>query len=65
MSTRSEHTWLTKLKPYDYEIQYKHGELNVVVDVLLRITSFEVTLQALHRVSTDLFERIQATWEND
>lgn len=34
LSTPSQYTWLAKLMAYDYEIQYKHGKLNVVADAL-------------------------------
>lgn len=65
VSTPSQYTWLAKLIASDYEIQYKHGKLNVVADSLSRLSSFEVTLQALFSVSTNLLERIHVTWEND
>lgn len=65
LSTPSKYTWLAKLIPYDYEIKYKHGKINVVTDTLSRITSTEVILQAFSNVTFDLMERIQISWEKD
>lgn len=65
VTTPSQHTWLAKLMAYHYEIQYKQGKLNVVADALTRHSSIEVTLMALHNVFSNLFQRVQATWEVD
>lgn len=36
-NTPFQQNWVTKLLGYDYEIQYKHGVENVVVDALSRL----------------------------
>ena len=61
----SQFTWLAKLMAYDYEIQYKHGKVNTVADALPRMSTLEVTLQAICSVSTDMRDRIKSTWQQD
>ena len=36
ISSLEQHKWVTKLFGYDYEIIYKNGKENVVVDALSR-----------------------------
>lgn len=65
VTTPSQHTWLAKLMAYDYEILYKHGKSNTVAHALSRCSSSELSLLAIHIVSSDLFEKIQAAWNSD
>ena len=49
-----QHTWLTKLMGYDYEINYKKGRENVVADALSRVNSSELMFMAISTISSDL-----------
>ena len=60
-----QHTWLTKLMGYDYEINYKKGRENVVADALSRVNSSELMFMAISTISSDLMQQIQSTWDTD
>lgn len=47
MSTPLQHAWLAKLMGYDYEIVYKKGCDNSVVDALSRVSGAEIFQQIL------------------
>nr|GEX39470.1 retrotransposable element Tf2 [Tanacetum cinerariifolium] len=58
--------WLPKLLGYDYEIVYKKGSENVVVDALLRVDSSGEFLQIIFSsVSSGVWDKVKDSWEND
>ncbi|GJY98001.1 putative mitochondrial protein [Tanacetum coccineum] len=58
--------WLPKLMGFDYEIQYKKGSDNGVVDALSRVDTGEQLLQlVLSTISTYLFPKIVESWSTD
>lgn len=65
ISTPLQHTWLAKLLGYEYEIQYKKGVENKVVDALLRLQSTELLTMTISSVSTDMLDRIKSSYEAD
>ena len=50
---------------YNSEIQYKQGKIHTVPDTLSRVQSSEIFLHVLSTVSTDMLDRIKATWQQD
>ena len=58
----SQCTWLVELIVYDYEIEYKLGNVNIVADALSRINSIDATIHAISSVSFDVLDRIKTTW---
>lgn len=65
LTTPSQYTWLEKLMAYDYEIQYKPGKTNIVVDALSRVYSSEVGLHALSTISIEFLRKVKASWQDD
>ncbi|GKA65821.1 putative mitochondrial protein [Tanacetum coccineum] len=67
ISTPTQMKWLPKLMGFDYEIMFKKGVENVSADALSKIQN-EAQLFSLYSnspVSTDLLQKIEATWEED
>ena len=65
VSYPSQHIWLTKLLGFDYDIEYRKGRENIVVDALSRCSNSEVFSLTLSTISTNLLEAIQASWTTD
>nr|GEX61992.1 hypothetical protein [Tanacetum cinerariifolium] len=66
LTTPFQFKWLPKLLGYDYEIVYKKGSENVVVDVLLRVDSSGEFLQIIFSsVSSGVWDKVKDSWEND
>ena len=65
ISTPFQQFWLSKLMGFDYEIQYKSGTENMAADALSRVQGAEVLLMAISMVSSDLKEKIKASYELD
>jgi hypothetical protein len=57
----SQHVWLAKLLGFDYEIEFKKGKDNVVVDALSKMTCRELSTLAMSTISTTLIEEIKAS----
>jgi len=56
---------VTKLSGYDYEIIYKKGKENVVVDSLLRKYEEEGSLFSLSFIVADWLQAIHQEWLQD
>ncbi|GJY18605.1 putative mitochondrial protein [Tanacetum coccineum] len=66
MSTPTLLKWLPKLMGFDYEIQYKKGVEDVTADALSRLqSSSELFSLVSSYLTTEIYKRIQATWETD
>lgn len=65
MTRPSQHVWLAKLLDFDYEIEFKKGKDNVVVDALSKMTCRELSTLAMSTISTTLIEEIKASWVSD
>ena len=51
-----QHSWLTKLMGYDYDISYKKRKENIIADALLRVHTGELLVMAVSSVFTELME---------
>jgi len=65
ISTPFQQFWVSKLMGFSYEIQYKSGVENVVVDALSRIPSSEPLLLALSTIHSDQMSLIEKAWYSD
>ena len=64
LTTPIQQAWVAELMQYDYEIQYKHGKENVVVNTLCRIHSTELIAITTHILSYDLLDNIRHVWSS-
>jgi hypothetical protein len=65
ISSPKQQKWVTKLFGYDYEIIYKKGKDNVVVDALSRKYEDEVSLFSLSFIVPDWLQAIRQEWLHD
>lgn len=65
LKTLLQHTWLAKVIEFDYEIKYKKGKENKASGALSRLTSHELMVMALSSASTNLYEQIVYSWQDD
>ena len=65
MTCPSQHVWLAKLLGFDYEIEFKKGKDNVVVDALSRVSCGTLSTLAVSSLSTTLLEAIKQSWQDD
>jgi len=50
---------------FDYIIQYKSGEENVVANTLSRVFGTSLLLMAISHIQSDLLQHIEQSWIND
>ncbi|GJR51102.1 transposon ty3-G gag-pol polyprotein [Tanacetum coccineum] len=66
ITTPAQMKWLPKLMGYDYEVVYKQGKDNAVADALSRREDVGVLFTlSTTSISTDLYQRIVASWTTD
>ena len=63
--TPSQCTWLAQLMAYDYEILYKKGRENKIVDALSRFPGQDLSCMALSSISHVLYQQVLHSYEND
>ena len=65
ISSLEQQKWVTKLFGYDYEIIYKRGKENVVVDALSRKYEEEGSLFSLSFIVVEWLQDVQQEWFHD
>ena len=65
VSTPFQQFWLSKLMCFDYEIQYKPGQENAVVDALSRVQGSEVLMMAISLIDSNLTQAITNSYALD
>jgi hypothetical protein len=65
LSSPEQQKWVTKLFGYDYEIIYKKGKDNVVVDALSRKYEDEGSLFSLSFIVPDWLQVVHQEWLHD
>lgn len=65
ISTPFQQFWLSKLMGFDYEIVYKSGVENTVVDALSRVTGSEILCMAISVIHSHLYAQIQDSYKLD
>ncbi|GMJ04990.1 hypothetical protein HRI_004168200 [Hibiscus trionum] len=64
--TPFQQKWVIKMMGYDYELQYRKGCNNIVVDVLSRRPEVgSLMTMGVSKITTDLMERVIASWQED
>jgi hypothetical protein len=65
ISSQEQQKWVTKLFGYDYEIIYKKGKNNVVVDALSREYEDKGSLFSLSFIVPDWLQSVRQEWLQD
>ena len=66
LSLEDQQKWVTKMLGYDYEIIYKKGKKNVVVDALSRkYEDVEALLYAISIIQLDWIAEAMDDWKNE
>jgi hypothetical protein len=65
LSSPEQPKWVTKLFGYDYEIIYKKGKDNVVVDALSRKYEDEESIFSLSFIVPDWLQVVHQEWLHD
>lgn len=60
-----QNLWLTKLQGFDYEIKYRRGKENIVIDALSRVSSGEICIMVVSTLTTNIMEEVKGNWEKD
>nr|GEW68344.1 gypsy/Ty3 retroelement polyprotein [Tanacetum cinerariifolium] len=63
--TPTQMKWLPKLIGFDYEVVYKKGSENGVVDALSRVQTYELFSMITTLVTTELAKKIKDSWATD
>lgn len=63
--TNSQLLWLTKLMPFDYNIEYKKGIENKVADAFSRVTGAELLALVISNTNSDILQAIVDSWVMD
>jgi hypothetical protein len=62
LSSPEQNKWLTKMLGYDYEIIYKKGKDNIVLDALSRQHEEDDSLFSLSLLVPDWIEEVSQEW---
>ena len=66
LSSEEKQKWVTKMWGYEFEIIYKKGKLNVVVDALSRKDEeVEALLCVISIIQLDWITKAREEWKND
>lgn len=65
ITTPFQHMWLSKLRGYNFEIRYKQGKDNIVVDALSRVTGSELLSMVLSQEYSGFYDSLKLLWETD
>ena len=66
LSSKEQQKWVTKMLGYDFEIIYKKGKQNVVIDALSRkYEDVEAFLYAISIIQPDWIAEAMDEWKND
>ena len=66
LSSEEQQNWVTKMLGYDFEIMYKKGKQNVVVDALSRKDEdVEALLCAISIIQPDWINEEREEWKNE
>lgn len=60
-----QHKYIAKLISYDFEITYKQGKENTVVDALSRLPTTELVVLVVSSPVGSLMPKVEESWQND
>lgn len=63
--TPLQQKFITKLLPYNYEVQYKRGRENAAADALSRIPEGSITMHAILTITSPLVQEIRESIDQD
>lgn len=65
MITPSQQAWVAKLMQFEFEIRYKKGKENGVVDALSRVPHLRLDNLITFILSAELLSKIEEVWKQD